>query len=49
MTLLVIVTSPAPLTLKPDPSFTPPTALVVATGKSPAAIADPEVTSPLAS
>ena len=44
-----MVTSPAPLTLNPEPIFTPPTALEVATGRSPAAIADPDKTSPLAS
>ena len=44
-----MVTSPAPLTLKPEPILTPPTALEVATGRSPDAIAAPDRTSPFAS
>ena len=46
VTLLVRDNAPAPLTLNPVPTETPPTADVVATGKSPAARATVPVINP---
>ena len=48
VTLLVIDNAPAPVTLKPAPTETPPTAEVVALGKSLAARATVEVINPSA-
>ena len=46
VTLVASVKTPDPLTLKPVPTETPPTAEVVATGKSPAARATVPVIRP---